>query len=302
MQNTILFGNGLNLLTKSNKSWEQLLNELKSPNLFSNGNLPNTMVYERILFEKDLNKNQEVLIEESNIKNKIAFEFSNIANHKIYKDLFDLNVNNYITTNYDYAFSNTISEELNFETKNKSSEDIYSIRRKIEINVSNQLNTNIWHIHGEINKPKTIMLGLDHYCGEIGKIDSYIKGFYTYEKEGKKQKIKSIEEKLMINEFDETSWIDLFFNSDIHIVGFSFHFSEIDLWWILTKRARFIRDSKLTKSIKNKIFFYCDKIDDETKGLFESLGVSVKLFPHNGDYLESYENIINHLKNKIAST
>lgn len=299
MNNTILFGNGINLLTSSNKSWNSLLDELKIPNVFNNGNLPHTMIYERILFEKQIGEKEEILKEEQRIKEEIAKEFSKIANHNIYRELFNLNAHNYITTNYDYAFKNTISQELNLEYVNKSSEDIYSIRRKIEFHINNQHNTNIWHIHGEIDKPKTIMLGLDHYCGEIGKIDSYIKGFYTFEKNGETQKVDSIKKKLLKNEFDEISWIDLFFNSNIHIVGFSFHFSEIDLWWILTKRARLLRDNEVSKRIKNKIFFYCDQIEEATKGLFESVGVTVMEFPHNGDYLDSYEEIIEHLKNKM---
>ena len=36
----------------------------------------------------------------------------------------------------------------------------------------------IWPIHGTIQHPKSIMLGLDHYCGSIGKINDYIKGKY----------------------------------------------------------------------------------------------------------------------------
>ena len=44
----------------------------------------------------------------------------------------------------------------------------------------------------------------------------------------------------------------LFFNSDIHIVGFGFDYSEIDLWWILNKRARMMLANNSAKQIKNK--------------------------------------------------
>ncbi|MBW4971422.1 hypothetical protein KZY98_13220 [Croceibacter atlanticus] len=64
MNNTILFGNGINLLTSSNKSWNSLLDELKIPNVFNNGNLPHTMIYERILFEKQIGEKEEILKEE----------------------------------------------------------------------------------------------------------------------------------------------------------------------------------------------------------------------------------------------
>ena len=50
------------------------------------------------------------------------------------------------------------------------------IRRLKKISNSKELKKHFWQIHGEIRKPATIMLGLDHYCGEIGKIDQYTKG------------------------------------------------------------------------------------------------------------------------------
>ena len=55
--------------------------------------------------------------------------------------------------------------------------------------------------------------------------------------------IKKIKNKVKENTYDGISWIELFFNSDVHIVGFGFDFYEIDLWNILTKRARLISES-----------------------------------------------------------
>lgn len=44
---TILFGNGLNYMSENHISWKQLLDKIKGDNLFENGKLPNTMIYER---------------------------------------------------------------------------------------------------------------------------------------------------------------------------------------------------------------------------------------------------------------
>ena len=47
------------------------------------------------------------------------------------------------------------------------------------------------------------------------------------------------------------SWIDLMFTTDVYIVGFGMDFSEQDIWWILNKRQRFIKEGKINS--ENKI-------------------------------------------------
>ena len=33
----------------------------------------------------------------------------------------------------------------------------------------------VWYAHGEVSNTKSIMLGYDHYCGSLAKINDYIK-------------------------------------------------------------------------------------------------------------------------------
>ncbi len=158
---------------------------------------------------------------------------------------------------------------------------------------------NFWQIHGEIKKPSTIMLGLDHYCGSIGKIDSYIKGGYKYNVDGETVTEKSIEVKLKENSFNNSSWVELFFNSNIHIIGFTFDYSEIDLWWIINKRARLMKSDNLKGLIKNKVSFHCETMDEQKKGLLESMGVSVEIIPLTksvNPYFDFYKALIRKLK------
>lgn len=297
--NSILFGNGLNRLSQINQSWEELLNDIKGSQQFINEELPNTMIYERILFERPLRIENNILDEEFSVKERIAEAYKKVVIHPIYKDLYSLNAHNYLSTNYDYAFRDSISKAFSYKYFNKSTEDIYSIRRKIEIVENGGPSTNIWHIHGEVKYPKTIMLGLDHYCGEIGKIDNLIKGKYEYVVRGKNIKLKSIKEKLVLNEPDGVSWVELFFTSNLYILGFSFDYSEIDLWWVLTKRARLIRESEVGNKIKNKIYFYCSSIEESKKGLLKSLGVEVVEIVRKGNYESNYRDMIDDIRMKI---
>lgn len=103
------------------------------------------------------------------------------------------------------------------------------------------------------------MLGLDHYCGAIGKMDDFIKhgrlGGKTTDnpmemKFPNKAKLDITKNK--IETFQFQTWVDLFFVATVYFIGFGLDFSETDIWWLLNKRARF----KEKLEISNEIFFY----------------------------------------------
>lgn len=286
MKKTLLFGNGFNRLNidDSKYSWETLLETLaqhKTLNLNTIKNLPNTMIYESILLHKK-NNIESLEYGEEAIKQIIANIMKQIPTNKFYEDALIKKFDNYITTNYDHALIDSLltlyKDQEN--TEQNQSEKIYSIRRFYEFNIQNNKKTKLWHMHGNIKNPKSIQLGLDHYAGAIGKIDAYIKGNYEYTSNGENIKIPTIQNKLSAekdpqNENHEISWIDLFFNSNIHIIGLGLDYSEYDLWWILNKRARFM--SLEPTLIKNKITFYCAGIDESKKELLESFNVIVHI-------------------------
>lgn len=300
MEKTLLFGNGINQLSENSINWTDLLEKLKKKS-FKNNLLPNTMIYERILMERN-GLNKETNFIESEIKYEIAQRMREIPTNKYYETMYNLGFNNYITTNYDYAFKNKLLGEKNSE-KNNSTEGIYSIRRNTSIfNDNLQEICKIWNMHGEIDKPTSIMLGLDHYCGSIGKLDGYIKGTYEFQENRKPYKVKSIVSKLKSGEYDRHSWIELFFNSDIHIIGLSLDYSETDLWWILNKRARIMTDEKKYVKLFNKIYFYTNWITPEKEGLLKSFKVNVvKDEVINNDWKAHYQRILNRITDAKTS-
>ncbi len=274
MNKTILFGNGLNQLTTGLISWKDLLNNIKRSNKFEDLGLPNTMIYERILMERP-KLSEGIYAVEGNIKSEIADQMRIIPTNNYYKKVCNLGFENYLTTNYDYSL-NKMFQELGFTSNTNSTEDIYSIRRNSSIiDNNNKEICKIWNIHGELDRPASIMLGLDHYCGSIGKLDAYLKGTYEFQENKNPIRVQSIIEKIKSKEFDRYSWVELFFNTDIHILGLSLEYSETDLWWILNKRARIINDKKTTVHISNKIFYYSTSIESEKEGVLNSFNVNV---------------------------
>lgn len=171
------------------------------------------------------------------------------------------------------------------------------------------------------------MLGLDHYGGALAKVQDYVKGNFTEKAKDKKDQNKSegqysISKRLSSEiDFDASkygftdngtplvSWIDAFFFSNLHIIGLTIDFSEIDIWWLLSRRARLLKNWMVT----NKIYYYptfpLSEIHHHLPKLrlLERMGVVViyhkqTLDIEKGiiDYRKIYQEQINHMENNIA--
>ncbi len=135
------------------------------------------------------------------------------------------------------------------------------------------------------------MIGYEHYISSIHNIQ-------INQKENKK-----------------ISWIDIFLNDNIYILGLGLDFGEIDLWWLLSYRNRLILDNKIQKNkviyIKNKKLISSninlseeEKINNilknkEEKAKIEMLkvfGVEIKEIIFENNYIDYYNQVIQFLK------
>lgn len=275
MEQAILFGNGFNRITNEKCSWDDILSSKVDKNL---SEITYTLQYESAYlkeYQDNSNSNNESIFKEEILKG-INSDFTN----NIYELLADSPIKHFITTNYNTTLDNVLVKRGFTPDKNdKSIEKIYSIRRKHKFDKERETKE-VWYAHGEVSNTKSIMLGYDHYCGSLAKINDYIKG--KYDNPGIKDKIRSIEQKLelwkneKIEELSHSliSWIDLFFFTDLHIIGLGLDFSETDIWWILNKRQRLIADGKV-KELPNKIYFYMTDEDLQKRILLQYFGVEV---------------------------
>lgn len=319
MENAILFGNGFNLLSPRTDSWRSLLLRYSSSDQLLD-DIPPTMQYEQVfLTTKHTYSLQRYKTKENAFKHAIAKELSQYSSNEYYKILIDLPVNTYLTTNYDHAFY----DDKDIIVEKDSTETIYSIHRFNILQFSHK-KVVFYPFHGDISKPKTIMLGLDQYGGALSKLGKYIKG--EYEVKGGMKKIPPMEERLSesinLNPTDYgakpsfnglLSWIDAFFYMNVHIIGLGLDFSEIDLWWLLTRRARLIQKLGIEK-VSNKIYYYCtepiSKIGYQLQKyqLLKMLHVEVVYLPKTDDlqrginktlyediYFEQIKNLKSHL-------
>lgn len=225
------------------------------------------------------------------IKKEIAHSIPNVNDLLLHKKFTDLPIQEYITTNYDYYLEISVNNTFNRRKFTANTKEIkYSLFRHFKLK-----GKRFWHIHGEINNPDSICLGYDHYCTYLSKIISHLtqpmanickKPFLKYLLEGG----SSIQD----------SWPLFFFTHDIFIFGLTMSFLEMDLWWMLSFRAKFATENPQYK-ISNQIhYFYAvhsNNVDDEQISLLESIGIELHPIPLvRKNWMKMYENILANIR------
>lgn len=298
MENTFFIGNGINRCFKFYEtSWSDLLKYIFRNNYvkYSN-NLP-------IDFDKNLKNYQlpydytqwpyyfynkkdfsNMAAKRSYINSKIEHFFEIAYSYKFDKqwDIYDLiNTKNIITTNFDYAIESYLCNynyEPVWETK-KLENNLYRYCLIKDKNIK------IYHIHGE----KAYQ---DTFC--IGQKD-YIKSKIFIRKYLSKLNI----DKLLSSEIT-TSWIDLFFTTNIHIVGFGLCDDEIDILEVLNIR----KSLKNTYHIENSIYYYLIYTEETEKqqhtarlNNYDIKTIPLDIAQFNNSYIDAYRYIFRMINN-----
>ena len=288
IQQTVFFGNGINLVSNLNVSWNNLLQSVSG---FTFTNPPYTLQYEDS-YVNFLQSTTSKKSKEYDLKQQYLLPIRSIKPNLLYRLLAGLKVTNFITTNYDA----TLDEEfitLNYirDISVNTSEQVYSLRRLHRF-IKGKVEKNVWYAHGEEKYPKSIMLGYDQYCGTIGLLNDYLKGNY---KLPNGRILDSMVIRIKKNDKEIHSWIDLFFFTDVHIFAFGLDYSEMDIWWILNKRKRMLVENKLN-SLPNKIYFYMNDLAPEKAKLLKDFDVIVvRVNVSRNNYKSAYQRIINNI-------
>ena len=156
-----------------------------------------------------------------------------------------------LTTNYSYEIESVANNEKCVNCKNCSikklsnhTDAVDRVENKYLLHSYNQIHFqdnfyNIWHIHGEIRKPDSVILGQYYYSFLLRRIQEEI------------DKRRNVQEERQINgktpKLD--SWVDAFIMGNVYILGFGFDLSEIDLWWLLNRKKR-------EKARHGRVIFY----------------------------------------------
>jgi len=246
---TLLIGNDINNINNSN-SWETLLrkiiaylgvtNQVNAANLRAK---PFPLLYEEIFLKALAKKEQS----EVKLKEFIASLTNEIRHNSIHERIMKLKLADIMTTNYEYSLQNASAKTKDSKNLRYVNERMYSIFRHNRVG-----ETRVWHIHGECDSPRSITLGYEHYGGLLQHMRNYVATGTDYTKE---KNLIPLIKRIERNKLNGHSWIDLFFTNDVHILGLSLDTSEIDLWWLLTYRARYVLQ-KGRGIVTNRIYYY----------------------------------------------
>ena len=226
---SLLLGNGPNRTSHTGVSWLQVLKELalfsKSKSVLQHSEIkPFPLLYEELAVRC---VRQGKL--ESDLKKKVASLAKGMAPNGLHGRIANAGFKHILTTNYDYCLESATGVVA--ISANIREEKRYNLFRKRKLN-----NSNIWHIHGELDRPRTITLGHDHYVGYLNNIKEYL----VWERKNISKELANRHSPFMQGNitFDNGkaipySWIDIFLRDDIHMFGFGLDYSEIDIWWLL---------------------------------------------------------------------
>jgi len=280
MHHVLFVGNGVNRLSKTGPSWCSVIRDLADyvdkTNLIMDhvNEKPFTLVFEEIFFRSARARD----IKETELKKRTADLINSIQPNHFHSMIVESGVRHIITTNYDYNLENSVS--LRFEEANLSRETKYSLFRRRKAH-----DISIWHVHGESDAPNTLMLSHEHYTGAVQKMRGYLTS-------GRRLR-KTTKSPFLVGDmsFDigdgVFSWLDVFLRDEVHILGFSMDYTEIELWWLLSFKERL----RLSGRNVGKTFFHQfgpkHTVKEKAKeAILESFGVEVRRDPK---YQQSYE-------------
>lgn len=236
----LLLGNGINRAFNYN-SWDGLLDVIKDDARFTKNsteyNMPmpikTTMLTKGNVYTA-INKNLK------HIKNRPEVP---LEEKELLQSLCNLGFDFILTTNYTREIEDSLiekSQPMHNYSGRKGIERIYYLHTFNTVK-RNDKKYDIWHIHGDIEYPKSIIASHSYYGNLLSKYNTELNKS-TYYKKNRNKPLKV------------TSWVDAVMFGNVYIVGFGFDFSEFDLWWLLTRKY----EKGLSES---KTFFYEPKIN-----------------------------------------
>jgi hypothetical protein len=285
---SLLVGNGINNLVPNN-SWQDLLEDMvrfcEVEGLINHRSTkPFPLLYEEI-FLKSLQMSRR---KENELKTFIARKVAQIEPNALHERIREFAIDDIITTNYEFS----LEGQVPVKNKGVIEEKVYSVFRHYEVN-----SIRYWHIHGDCRVPNSINLGFEHYGGQLQQMRNYVVSGTHYERVGltKHPFIKRLKAKESMG----LSWIDLFFTTDIYIVGLSLDFVETDLWWLLTYRARQLY-YRSRPDITNKIVYFLPREYKEAAlvklDFLAANGVQVVDSIPGTDTLQYYHQVLDYIE------
>jgi hypothetical protein len=237
----------------------------------------------------------------------------------VHRQLVRLPVTNILTTNYDFCLETALQPGVEPKLADWGTQEkryCLMFRRRAGPNKY------VFHIHGEVARPESIMLGHEAYvesCSNIRRFSNmHSRGEKGDWEAGKGNYYPAIgwlrakfrEGRGTLNPQKPHSWVDLFMLRDVHIVGFGLEFTEVDIWYLISYKARLKLQREVPNALKTSRIVFHYFADHETKhlarvGLLKSLGVECHAHPitqvddARRDYRKAWKGLLKYLSKEL---
>ena len=304
--NYLLFGNGFNRIYNKDFSWPNLIASTDDVqvNIPSNIAAPLPIYAQAIIASKGKMFGVRSGNNYGDYQKEIArlIEKEHLQPGKVHKLFRALAFDGFITTNYDDCFERSGGDVGN--------ETAYSNRFSYTFKPICELeNRPIFHAHGHMKWPNTLCVSFDRYYSLVARIQKELQPT-TMKDQG--DELGFIRDLVLGAIEPKGIWPEHFFLDDLHIVGFSLDYSEIDIWSLLSLRESLFGSSNDLKAYENTVTFYdlsfgdgdADKLRNEKHELLYRLGVRVEPVPVKDvegvedAYMEIYEEVKDSLNYK----
>jgi hypothetical protein len=221
MGTAYLVGNGINRVGANGPSWQDILEELTSgvclKKLDSLTAIPFPLVFHELIGAHALRGRTS-----RDLRGRVGNIIRKLRGGPLHQALMNRKVAHVLTTNYDQSLESSVGE-VGPCTTWEVSEKYSLFRHRVAAGVR------VWHIHGDVDPARSILMGYDHYSGALQRMRLYVKSEYHERKSPFKRGIRAFE-----CDGKPYSWVDVFLRDDVHILGLTLDYSEIDVWWLLT--------------------------------------------------------------------
>lgn len=142
----------------------------------------------------------------------------------------------------------------------------------------------VWHIHGDLGRPDSMILSYYSYAKAISRLQKY-------NRQLKNAFQDAVEARRLVT---PRSWSDWFILGDVYTVGFGYDFSEFDLWWAAERKAR-------ENARVGRLIAWQDrqKKSDPVCALLKSVGAEVNRVYDYDDYAEYYRVVIDDIERRL---
>jgi hypothetical protein len=330
MEPILLVGNSPNQLSTAGLSWGELMKQLRrhagvGPN--GHEDKPFTLHFEELLCsyrrkarEKSPDRSRRRI--DRAFKRVVARKMAALEPQEVHQGIMRLPVKNILTTNYDYCLEKAACPEIEAEPEN-ADWGTNDKRYCLFVRRCGGKNKFVFHIHGEIARPECIIIGHEAYvesCSNIRRFANiWVRGKRGDWRDGKGNfypgvgwlQAKFRKGNGSINPARPHSWVDLFMLRDVHIIGFGLEFTEVDVWYLISYKARLKLHPEVPEALRRThIIFHYFVDGKEAKhvarvALLKSLGVKCRpqRVPVRGgkkDYRAAWAGLLKHLSKELG--